>query len=133
MTIPICVRFFAVCLSVSPAALHAQGASATPPSDYSYRRLALDLFARNANEASERQESAAARQAAAKASPLSATNFDLNKDGKLDDKEFAAWTAELRKAVEKNPPALKRFDTDKDGKLSDAEWSAAVSELFGEK
>ncbi len=61
---------------------------------------------------------------------LSAVNFDLNKLGKLDDKEFAAWTAALRRSVTQSPAAMKRFDTDHDGRLDDAEWSVALRRLL---
>jgi hypothetical protein len=97
----------------------------------SFRMMTLDLLHQEASEAAERERLRTTRPAAAKAAALSAANFDLNKDGKLDEAEFAAWTAELRKTAVKSPEAMKRFDTDKDGKLSDAEWAAAVEQLFG--
>ena len=125
------VRLCAVLLSIAPAVLSAQSSPAVAPPDYSSRLMTLDMLVRNANDVSEREQLAASRPA--KPAALSAANFDANKDGKLDDKEFASWTAELRKLAMKTPAAMKRFDADKDGKLSDAEWSAAVTELFGEK
>ena len=124
------LRLCAALFVVVPASSLMAQRSAVPETP-TMRLMALELLARNANEASERAELAASRPV--KPAPLSAANFDANKDGKLDDKEFAAWTAELRKVATRTPAAMKKFDTDKDGALSDAEWSAAVTELFGER
>jgi len=99
-----------------------------------FRNMTLDLIAKDVREASEREEIKANRkEAAAKPSPLAPSNFDLNKDGKLDDAEFAAWSAAVRSAAVKSPEAMKRFDKNKDGKLDDAEWTAASTELFGKR
>lgn len=123
-------RLLAVLLSLLPG-VRALAQTPRGAESINFRVLTLDLLHKEATEASEREEARAARLAAVKPSPLSAVNFDVNKDGKLDDKEFATWTAALRKFAVTSPEAMKRFDTDKDGKLSDPEWNAAVDQLFG--
>jgi hypothetical protein len=110
---------------------------AEPPSgseSISFRTMTLDLMEKDIREKTEREDHKANRKAApVQPSPLSAANFDLNKDGKLDDAEFAAWNAAVRKAAGKSPEAMKRFDKNKDGKLDDPEWTAASTELFGQR
>jgi hypothetical protein len=98
------------------------------------RVFTLNLLEKDLREAAEREEIKANRKATpAPPSSLSAANFDKNKDGKLDDAEFAAWSAAVRQAAIKSPEAMKRFDKNKDGKLDDAEWTAASAELFGKR
>ena len=124
------LRLLAVALVISPGVR----LLADDNNTLMFRTMALDLMQKQATEASEREQLRAARkEAPAQPSALSATNFDANKDGKLDDAEFAKWTAALRKAATQTPEAMKRFDKNRDGQLDDAEWSAAVTELFGSR
>jgi hypothetical protein len=125
------LRLLAVASLLSPGIrLLAVDAGADP---FGTRNFSLNLLEKDIRDTNEREETRQARKEAAKTSPLSAANFDLNKDGKLDDTEFAAWSAAVRKAAAKSPEALKRFDKNKDGKLDDAEWTAASVELFGKR
>ncbi len=122
------LRLLAVALVASPGVR----LLADDSMSFAFRTMTLDLIQKQASEASERQELRATRkEAPAQPSALSAANFDANKDGKLDDAEFAKWTAALRQAATKSPEAMKRFDKNRDGKLDDAEWAAALTELFG--
>ena len=124
------LRLIALSLTVAPGArVLADVPSASET--INFRSMTLDMIEKNARETSEREDLRANRKRTAQVSPLSAANFDLNKDGKLDEKEFAAWSAAVRAAVTKSPEAMKRFDTNKDGKLSDAEWAIASEQLFG--
>lgn len=127
------LRLLAVASLLTPGVrLLAQTPSASE--SIPFRTMTLDLVEKDIREKAEREETKANRkETPAKPSPLSAVNFDLNKDGKLDDAEFTAWSAAVRKAVVKSPEALKRFDKNKDGKLDDAEWTAASTELFGKR
>ena len=121
------LRLLAVALVVSP------GVRLLADDPMLFRTFALDLTQKQAMEASERQELRASRKETPPPSSLSAANFDVNKDGKLDEAEFAQWTAALRRAATNAPEAMKRFDRNHDGKLDDAEWAAAVNELFGSR
>ena len=62
---------------------------------------------------------------------LSAATYDLNHDGKLDDKEFAAWEKNVRAVMEETPAMLKKYDRNHDKKLDDAEWAVARKDLLG--
>lgn len=125
------LRLLAVALIVAPGARLL--ASLESEADaLSARNYALNLLEQGLRESSDREAARAGhKEAAAKPSPLSAVNFDVNKDGKLDEAEFAKWSAAVRLAVVKSAEAMKRFDKNSDGKLDDAEWAAAGNELFG--
>ena len=126
------LRLLAVIALVFPAVrVFAQTSTFNPAFDN--RVFTLELMTKEANEASEREARRQALPAPAKRASLSAANFDLNKDGKLDDTEFAAFTGEVRKVAARSSEAMKRFDANRDGKLDDAEWKAAVNVLFGER
>lgn len=83
-----------------------------------FRKFALDLYMERVTELSAREALARAR-----AARLAAATYDLNHDGKLDERELAAWEKAVRVAVEQSPEALKRYDLNHDGKLDDTEWS----------
>ncbi len=100
--------------------------SASPDSpNYTYRLMALDMLIRQAQETSERE---AVRERRAR---LSAATYDLNHDGKLDEKEFAAWEKAVRAAVAESPRLMKKYDKNHDKKLDDAEWAVAFRDLLG--
>jgi hypothetical protein len=98
-----------------------------------FRTITLDLTAAKAGRDSARAELRAAHaKEAAKVTPaLSAADFDLNHDGKLDNAEMAAWIAAVRAAAQQSPSFMQRFDRNHDGRLDDAEWAVAGKEIFG--
>ena len=55
--------------------------------------------------------------------------YDLNKNGKLDPDEQAAWQRDL---AQMRREGIARFDTNKDGKLDAAEVAAAQAQLTGQ-
>lgn len=75
---------------------------------------------------------AADRERAVKES-LSAANFDVNHNGKLDDQEYDAWQKRVRTFVQQQPELMKRFDRNRDGVLSDREWDFAYGQIFEAK
>jgi hypothetical protein len=89
-----------------------------------FRVMNLDLLEKQTREASER-EAARARTAR-----LSAATYDINHDGKLDEKEFAAWEKEVRAVMEQTPNVLKKYDKNHNKKLDDAEWAVVRRELL---
>lgn len=94
-----------------------------PYNDASARQFSIDLLVRQATEQSEREQ-------ARKGRSLAASDYDLNRDGKLDEKEMAAWQKGVRAAADKSPACLARFDQNHDGKLDDAEWAACWQALI---
>jgi Ca2+-binding EF-hand superfamily protein len=115
----------AVALLAPGARLAAQTGSPAEDLTGAQRMMQLDMMEKQVRENAERE---AAR---AKRSKLSAATYDLNHDGKLDEKEFAAWEKALRAAVAKMPWAMKKYDKNRDKKLDDAEWAVAFKELTG--
>jgi hypothetical protein len=73
----------------------------------------------------EVERSAQREQAIARARVESVKPFDLDHDGYLNDREFAAWEHSLRSQVEAHPKFGPLYDRDGDRKLSDAEWAVA--------
>ena len=112
-------------LLVPGARLLAQTAPASENMNATFRIMTLDLMEKQVREADER-EAGRARTAR-----LSAATYDLNHDGKLDDREFAAWEKNVRAVLEETPKALKKYDLNHDKKLDDAEWAVARKELLG--
>ncbi|MGH7947322.1 MAG: hypothetical protein ACREF9_20305, partial [Opitutaceae bacterium] len=51
--------------------------------------------------------------------------FDLNADGKIDEREFVELEQFVRPRVEASPEQVRRHDGNGDGKLDDAEWIVA--------
>jgi len=51
--------------------------------------------------------------------------FDLNKDGQIDDTERAAAEQHMRAKLWENPKFMERADLNKDGQVSDTEWAVA--------
>ena len=126
------LRLLAVVPLLAAPGVRLLASPATESDALGVRVFVLNLIEKDLREAAEREEIRANRKPApAPVSSLSAANFDLNKDGKLDDQEFAAWSAAVRRAAGKSPEAMKRFDKNKDGKLDDAEWNAALNWMFG--
>jgi hypothetical protein len=127
------LRLLAVVSLLAPGARLLANA-ATESDALGVRVFSLNLLEKDLRETAEREAIRANRKATPPPpSSLSAANFDVNKDGKLDEAEFAKWSAAVRAAVVKSPEAMKRYDTNKDGKLDDAEWAAASTVLMGKK
>lgn len=128
MNIRLILRLLAVASFLTP------GIRLLAADPYGTRTFNLNLLEKDLRETAEREEIKANRKPApAWPSSLAAANFDINKDGKLNDAEFATWSAAVRKAAVKSPAAMKRFDKNSDGKLDDAEWKTASDELFGQR
>jgi len=89
------------------------------PGAFFFRLADLHLMQAEVEKSAERE------QAMARARVDSVKPFDVDGDGYLDDKEFAAWEKSLRRQVEAHPKFGPRYDRDGDRKLSDAEWAAA--------
>lgn len=119
------MRVAAVVMLAAGARLAAQAVRDNENLSLQIRAMSLDLLVQSANAASEREAARAERQR------LSAATYDADRNGKLDDREFAAWEREVRAYAEKSPALLKKFDRNRDRKLSDAEWAAARRELIG--
>jgi len=114
------VLFSAVLLLAGAARLGAQPAN-TPYDGY----FSLNVLGQDYRNAAEREDVAK--------NALAAATYDVNHDGKLDEKEFAAWQKRVRSFVEQQPALMKKFDRNRDGWLNDAEWHAAYDVIFETK
>lgn len=111
---------------LAAALLLARSAGGSDDLTATIRLMNLDLMEKQVRDASDR-EAGRARTAR-----LSAATYDLNHDGKLDDKEFAAWEKEVRAVMEQTPKAMKKYDKNHNKKLEDEEWAVARKELLGQ-
>lgn len=89
------------------------------PGAFYFRLADLHLMQAEAEKSAERE------QAIARARVESVKAFDLDHDGFLNDREFAAWEKSLRSQVEAHPKFGRLYDRDGDKVLSDAEWALA--------
>jgi hypothetical protein len=55
--------------------------------------------------------------------------FDLNLDGRIDEREFADLEKFVRPRIEASVEQLRRHDTNGDGSLDDAEWAKAKGKI----
>src|SRR5262245_27273078 len=89
--------FVAAILCTGAVRLSAQTASTLRDEFFLLKMLGQDY--RNANDRDQ-----AAKQA------LSAATYDADHDGRLNEKEFAAWQKRVRSFVEQQPSLVRKFD-----------------------